>query len=84
MHVLAAAATSFVLLSGAVDASTALPWWYLGPAILGVHILGAIVIGAILAALKRRGPLEALVSSVSGAVARRLGGVPSGGRRRRG
>ncbi|MFE7196935.1 heparan-alpha-glucosaminide N-acetyltransferase domain-containing protein [Microbacterium oxydans] len=84
VHVLAAAATSFVLLSGAVDASTELPWWYLGPSILGIHILGAVAIGAILAALRRRGPLEAFVSSVSGAVARRLGGVPSDGRRRRG
>lgn len=84
VHVLAAAIASFAVLSGAVDASADIPWWYLGPAILGIHILGAVAIGAILAGLKRRGPLEALVSSASGAVARRLGGVPSGGRRPRG
>jgi uncharacterized membrane protein len=84
LHVLAAAAATVALASvGQIDAPADIPWWYLGPGILGVHILGALVVGAILAALQRRGPLEALVSSISGAVARRLGAVPTGGRRRR-
>ncbi|WP_447947755.1 heparan-alpha-glucosaminide N-acetyltransferase domain-containing protein [Microbacterium maritypicum] len=84
VHVLAAAATTVALTStGQMDAVAEIPWWYLGPAILGIHILGAVLIGAILAALKRRGPLEAFVSSTSGAIARRLGGVTIGGRRPR-
>lgn len=84
LHVLAAAAATVALASvGQIDAPADIPWWYLGPGILGVHILGALVVGAILAALQRRGPLEALVSSISGAVARRLGAMPTGGRRRR-
>lgn len=82
VHVLAAAVATFVLASsGQIDAPAEIPWWYLGPAILGIHILGAVVIGAILAALKRRGPLEAFVSSTSGAVARRLGGMTTDERR---
>lgn len=83
-HVLAAAAATFVLASsGQIGSPAEIPWWYLGPVILGIHILGASVIGAILAALKRRGPLEAFVSSISGAVARRLGDSTTDGRRRR-
>ncbi len=83
IHVLAAAVATFALsASGAIESPADIPWWYLGPAILGIHILGAIVIGAILAALKRRGPLEAFVSATSGVVARGLGGMTIDGRRR--
>ncbi len=72
LHVLAAAAATVALASvGQIDAPADLRLLVPRPGILGVHILGALVVGAILAALQRRGPLEALVSSISGAVARR-------------
>lgn len=84
LHVLAAAAATFAVTSVVqIDAQADIPWWFLGPAILGCHILGAVIVGAILAASRRRGPLEAFVSSTSGAVARRLGAVATDGRRRR-
>lgn len=84
IHVLAAAATTVVLTSIVqVDAPADIPWWYLGPAILSIHILGAIAFGAILAAMKRRGPLEAIVSTSSRAVANRLGQVERKGQRPR-
>jgi len=78
LHVLAASAAVNVLLM-ATPPPTAIPWWYLGPAIVACHVLGAIAVGALLAALKRRGPLEACVSGLSGAVARSFGGVTAAG-----
>ncbi len=66
LHVIATAllmqpAMTALMLQDAPDPTT-LPWYAIGLPAFGAQLAGAIVIGAILAALHRRGPLEALVS----------------------
>lgn len=66
LHVVATAlllqpAMEALMLQDAPDPST-LPWYAIGMPAFGLQLAGAILVGAILAALHRRGPLEALVS----------------------
>ena len=49
---------------------TGIPWWVMGPWALVAQLVGVLVIGAILSLTKRRGPLEALLSKIVGAVVR--------------
>lgn len=66
LHVIATAllvqpAMEALMLQDVPDPGT-LPWYSIGMPAFGLQLAGAILIGAILAALHRRGPLEALVS----------------------
>ncbi len=52
-----------------------IPWWAAGTRIFVVQVLGALMIGAVLAVMKRKGPLEALMSRI----VRRAVEKPGGG-----
>lgn len=62
VHVLGVAVTTSVVMLLEPVSFTELPWWYLGWQILALHIVVVLLIGAVLAALGKRGPLEAFVS----------------------
>ncbi|TQM66106.1 uncharacterized protein DUF418 [Klugiella xanthotipulae] len=47
------------------------PWWAVGLGAFGIQLAGALALGAILAATRRRGPLEAMMSETVGRVVRR-------------
>lgn len=47
-----------------------MPWWAQGPGAFALQLGGALLLGAFLAAAKRRGPLEALLSRIVGLVIR--------------
>jgi uncharacterized membrane protein len=65
VHVLGVAVTTSIVMLLEPVSFTELPWWYLGWQILAVHIVVVLLIGAVLAALGKRGPLEAFVSDVA-------------------
>lgn len=52
------------LMSPAAFSGEGLDWWVAGLSGFGLQLAGVLLIGAVLAALGRRGPLEALVSGV--------------------
>ncbi|GAA1593880.1 heparan-alpha-glucosaminide N-acetyltransferase domain-containing protein [Leucobacter chromiireducens] len=52
------------LMSPAAFSGEGLDWWVAGLSGFGLQLTGVLLIGAVLAALGRRGPLEALVSGV--------------------
>lgn len=70
VHVLGVALTSSLIMLLGPDSFTELPWWYLSAGILAVHVAVVLIIGCVLAALKRRGPLEALIGYVAKQAAR--------------
>ena len=78
VHVLATAVTTIVGMT-LFDLSEP-EWWFNGPGILGIHIAGVLAIGAILAAIRRRGPLETFTTWVARLCARL--GLPWGSARR--
>lgn len=47
-----------------------IPWWVVGNGAFALQIAGALAIGAVLSVTKKRGPLEALLSKIVGAVVR--------------
>ncbi|MDR6866918.1 hypothetical protein J2Y69_001517 [Microbacterium resistens] len=62
-HIIAAAVTVLVILSGGMlDPSEERPWYTSSAGLWGLHVLGAILIGVTLMALDRRGPMETFVS----------------------
>lgn len=70
VHVLGVAATSSIIMLLGPASFTEVPWWYLSAGILAVHIVVVLIIGCVLAVLRRRGPLEALVGYVAKQAAR--------------
>lgn len=75
VHVLGVALTTSLIMLLDPSSFTDVPWWYLGWGILAVHIAVVLIIGCVLAALNKRGPLEALISFASKQAAR-LGARP--------
>lgn len=63
VHVLATIMTTIVSMTF-FDLSEP-EWWFNGLGILGIHIAGVLAIGAILAAIRRRGPLETFTTWVA-------------------
>ncbi|TPW73103.1 heparan-alpha-glucosaminide N-acetyltransferase domain-containing protein [Schumannella sp. 10F1B-5-1] len=76
LHVLATAVIAMII-TGAIGlpgdggfGMGSTPWWLMGASAWAVHIVAALLLGVVLAALKRRGPLEAFASLVARAAAR--------------
>lgn len=63
LHIIASSMLAAPLL--AQTEITSLPWWYAGLGIWALQLGGALLVGAALAAIHRRGPLEALLSGTA-------------------
>ncbi|MFD5213461.1 heparan-alpha-glucosaminide N-acetyltransferase domain-containing protein [Microbacterium sp. NPDC058345] len=76
-HVVATAALYHLAVQAAVDTvSPSLPWYGRGTAIFLVQLAAVLLIGVVLAALRRRGPLEAMLAWLSGAGGSRRSALP--------
>ena len=62
LHIVATGLTLGPLLEQPELLAGGMPWWAMGLSAFGLQLAGVLVIGAVLAALGRRGPLEAITS----------------------
>lgn len=70
LHVLLHTALTLAALPLAAAGATEAPWWLFGWGGVAVQLAAVLVLGTLLAALRRRGPLETLMSGAATATAR--------------